>query len=128
MTGDDVSACARLCTAVHGYERSHELWDALRLFTPFVVERGGRITGYLSAATFWIMNHGVAETEPDMRALLLGAASMSSDPLALLLPTRQANLFRWCLSEGLRVIKPMTLMALGVYSEPKGSYFPSVFY
>ena len=128
MTGDDVSACARLCTAVHGYERSHELCDALRLFTPFVVEREGRITGYLSAATFWIMNHGVAETEHDTTALLLGAGAMSSDPLAFLMPTRQASFFRWCLSEGLRAVKPMTLMAIGSYQEPKGCYFPSVLY
>src|SRR5215204_5572199 len=53
----------------HGYERSHELRDALRLFIPFVVERDGRISGYLTAATFWLMNHGVAETEQDMQAL-----------------------------------------------------------
>jgi hypothetical protein len=63
-----------------------------------------------------------------MEALIAGAAVASSEPVSLLLPTRQANLFRWCLSEGLRVIKPMTLMALGDYSEPKGSHFPSVFY
>jgi predicted N-acetyltransferase YhbS len=128
MTSDDVSACARLSTAVHGHERSHELRDALRLFTPFVVEREGRITGYLSAATFWIMNHGVAETEQDMRALVLGAGAMSSDPISFLLPTRQASFFRWCLSEGLRAVKPMTLMTMGRYQEPKGCYFPSVLY
>jgi hypothetical protein len=125
---DDVIACARLCTVVHGYERSHELRDALRLFSPFVVERDGRITGYLTAPTFWLMNHGVAETEEDMRALILGAASMSSEPLSFLLPTRQASFFRWCLSMGLRAVKPMTLMTMGTYQEPKGCYFPSVLY
>jgi hypothetical protein len=25
-------------------------------------------------------------------------------------PVRQASLFRWCLSEGMRVVKPMALM------------------
>src|SRR5215204_7692085 len=79
---------------------------------PFVVERGSRVTGYVSAATFWIMNHGVAETEQDMEALILGAASMSSEPVSFLLPSRQASFFRWCLAEGLRVIKPMTLMTM----------------
>src|SRR5215204_6477378 len=63
---------------------------------PFVVERGSRVTGYVSAATFWIMNHGVAETEQDMEALILGAASMSSEPVSFLLPSRQASFFRWC--------------------------------
>ena len=98
------------------------------MFTPFVVEQEGRITGYLSAATFWLMNHGIAETELDMRALLAGAGAMSAEPLSLLLPTRQANLFRWCLHQGMRAIKPMTLMTMGHYQEPKGSYFPSVLY
>lgn len=128
MTAEDVGACTDLCTAIHGIGRSHELQEALRVFTPFVVEREGRITGYLSAATFWLMNHGVAETEQDMRALLAGAGAMSAEPLSLLLPTRQANLFRWCLHQGMRAIKPMTLMTMGHYQEPRGCYFPSVLY
>jgi predicted N-acetyltransferase YhbS len=110
MTAADVDACGALCTAVHGIARTHEL------------------QGYLSAATFWLMNHGVAETELDMRALLAGAGAMSPEPLSMLLPTRQANLFRWCLHQGLRAIKPMTLMTMGHYQEPKGCYFPSVLY
>ena len=94
MTQDDVSACMALCMNVHGTERSSELRNAIQLFTPFVVERGSRVTGYLSAATFWIMNHGVAETEQDMEALIMGAASMSSEPVSFLLPSRQASFFR----------------------------------
>jgi len=113
---------------VHGIERTHELQEALRVFAPFVVEREGRITGYLPAATFWLMNHGVAETELDMRALLAGAGALSAEPLSLLLPTRQANLFRWCLHQEMRTIKPMTLMPMGRYQEPRGCYFPSVLY
>jgi hypothetical protein len=53
---------------------------------------------------------------------------MSPEPLSLLLPTRQANLFRWCLHQGMRAIKPMTLMTMGRYQEPEGCYFPSVLY
>jgi GNAT superfamily N-acetyltransferase len=128
MEGEDVSACAKLCMTVHGIERTHELRDALRLFTPFVVEHEGRITGYLSAATYWQMNHGVAETEQDMRELIAGAATMSSEPVSFLLPTRQASFFRWCLGEQMRVIKPMTLMSMGTYQESRGCYFPSVLY
>jgi hypothetical protein len=128
MAPADLDACGTLCTAVHGIGRSNELHEALRTFTPFVVEREGRITGYLSAATFWLTNHGVAETEQDMRALLAGAGAMSAESLSLLLPTRQTDLFRWCLKEGLRVVKPMTLMTMGHYQEPRGCYFPSVLY
>jgi GNAT superfamily N-acetyltransferase len=123
----DVAACAGLCAAVHGgTTRTHELRGALRLFAPVVVERGGRISGYLTAPGLWLANHGVAETEEDMRALLAGAAGVG--PVSLLLPTRQAGLFRWCLDAGMRVVKPMTLMARGGYDEPRGCWFPSVFY
>jgi ribosomal protein S18 acetylase RimI-like enzyme len=128
LTSADVSTCEKLCMAIHGVGRASELRDALQLFTPFLVEREGRITGYLSAATFWLANHGIAETDQDMKALILGAAAASSEPVSLLLPTRQASLFRWCLNEGMRAVKPMVLMATGEYWEPKGAYFPSVFY
>jgi hypothetical protein len=74
------------------------------------------------------MNHGVAETEQDMRALLAGAGAMSPEPLSLLLPTRQANLSRWCLHHGMRALQPMNLMTLGTHQEPRGCYFPSVLY
>ena len=37
-------------------------------------------------------------------------------------------LFRWCLSQGLGVIKPMTLMVMGEYRTPTSRYFPSVMY
>jgi hypothetical protein len=63
-----------------------------------------------------------------MRVLLAGAGAMSPEPLSLLLPTRQANLFCWCLHQGMRAIKPMTLMTMGHYQEPGGCYFPSVLY
>ena len=128
LAADDIGACARLCAAVHDVERSAELRDALQAFTPFAAEREGRITGYLTAPTFWLANHGVAETESDMRALLAGAAMTRPEPVSLLLPVRQAALFRWCLKQGLRVVKPMTLMAMGSYQDPRGAWFPSVFY
>ena len=41
---------------------------------------------------------------------------------------RQAGLFPWCLAGGLRVVKPMTLMTMGAYAEPRGCYLPSVGY
>ena len=125
---DDLDGCAELCTHVHGFARNGELADALQFFKPAVALREGRVRAYASTVAFWPLNHGVAETEEDMRALLLGAAALSPDPLALLLPVRQADLFRWCLAEGLRVVKPMTLMTMGEYRQPSGSYFASVIY
>lgn len=126
LVAEDAGACGELCRRVHGFPRDSDVAFALKAFKPFVVRRDGRMTGYLTAATFWIPNHGVAETEEDMKALIGGAAGAVSDPISLLIPIRQASLFRWCLGEGMRVVKPMTLMAIGAYREPNGSFFPSV--
>jgi hypothetical protein len=62
------------------------------------------------------------------QALLLGAAQMVKLPISFLMPIRRAALFRWCLMQGFRAIRPMTLMTIGEYREPQGSYFPSVQY
>ena len=71
----------------------------------------------------------VAEAEGDMRALIAGAvAAASPEPVSFLLPVRQSGLFRWCLAEGMRVVKPMALMVVGEYREPGGVWFPSVLY
>lgn len=128
MAEQDIEACNALCADVHGFARSTDLADALRFWAPVVRERDGRITGYLTAPTFWIANHGVAETEEDMQAMLLGAAELHAGPLSFLLPIRQGGLFRWCLAEGFRAAKPMTLMTIGQYQDPRGIYLPSVFY
>ena len=123
----DLEACDELCKRVHGFERTNELRDALQVFRPFVAVRDGRIVAYASSVVFWPMNHGVAETDEDMAALILGAAAMVDEPITFLVPLR-SGLFRWCLRERLRLVKPMNLMALGGYQEPRGSWFPSVLY
>ena len=128
MVAADVAACDALCRRVHGVSRANEIADAVELFTPVVIERGGRIAGYLTNPSLWLMNHGVADSEDDMTALLLGAAGLQSEPLSFLLPTRQSGLFRWCLAEGLKSVMPMTLMTMGEYRTPTASYVPSVLY
>ena len=102
-------------------------WTA---FTPWSALAGGLLIG-LASALFVLGNGRIAGIAgivgSPLRALLAGAAT-SGSPLSLLLPIRQASLFRWCLDAGMRVVMPMTLMALGDYQEPAGSWFPSVFY
>jgi predicted N-acetyltransferase YhbS len=125
----DLEECEDLCIRVHGFERTSELRDALQVpaFSPLVAVRGGRITAYATTLTFFPAAYGVAETEGDMRALILGALA-GGEPASFLLPTRQAALFRWCLSEGLRVVKPMSYVTIGEYREPDGCWIPSVLY
>ena len=127
LTEDDLAECEALCKQVHGFERTSELRDSLQAFKPFVAVRDGRITAYASSVSFWPMNHGVAQSDEDMQALLLGAAAAVDEPIAFLVPLR-SELFRWSLGDGLRLVKPMNLMALGEYREPRGSWFPSVLY
>ena len=122
---DDLAECEALCKQVHGFERTNELRDAVQAFAPFVASRQGRIVAYASAIAFWPMNHGVAQSEDDMKALQLGVPG--NDPLAFLVPLR-SGLLRWGLGEGLRLVKPMNLMTMGDYREPKGGWFPSVLY
>jgi len=124
---DDLDECEALCRKVHGFERTNELRDSIEAFKPFVAERDGRITAYASSVVFWPLNHGVAESDEDMKGLLLGAAAAVQEPIALLVPLR-SGLFRWCLGEGLRLVKPVNLMAVGEYQDPHGSWFPSVLY
>jgi GNAT superfamily N-acetyltransferase len=123
----DLDECGALCEKVHGFDRTNELRDSIQAFAPFVAVRDGRIAAYASSVTFWPLNHGVAESEDDMKALLRGAAVAVEEPLAFLVPLR-TGLFRWCLQEGLRLVKPLNLMAIGEYQEPAGSWFPSVLY
>ena len=128
LTASDVAGCEELHERVHGYTRTNELRDALTTGAPITALRGGRVRAYMAAPTIWLANHGVAETEEDIKALLLGAARIAKQPISFLMPARRAALFRWCLTQGFRVTRPMTLMTIGEYREPQGSYFPSVLY
>jgi len=58
---------------------------------------------------------------------LIGAAASYPGP-GFLVPTRNGELMRWCLAEGLRVAQPMTLMTIGLYNQPDGVWLPSVLY
>jgi GNAT superfamily N-acetyltransferase len=128
MKDEDLGAANELCRRVHGFDRAGELKSLAPALSPFVAVRGGRVTAYASAPNFWPLGHAVAEGDEEMQALLAGASAQGGAPLSFLLPTRQAGLFRWCLSRGLRVVKTMTLMAMGEYVEPRGSFLTSVLY
>jgi GNAT superfamily N-acetyltransferase len=127
MREEDYDACADLGRSVLGFDRINEVKNTPPMPNPFVALRNGRVTAYTSAPQMWALNHAIAETEKDMHALLLGAGNQC-EQIVFLLPTRQTALFRWCLKSGMKVIKPMTLMSMGDYHEPRGCYLPSVGY
>ena len=123
-TEADVESCNRLCRQVHGHDRGGELQDALDRGSATVVKHDGRITGYATVIGFF--GHAVGETNKDLKALI-GAAKEFAGP-GFLLPTRNGELFRWSLSNGLRIAQPMTLMSKGLYNEPAGAFLPSILY
>jgi predicted N-acetyltransferase YhbS len=120
----DLPACNHLCSCVHGHDRGGELLDAIQEGTANVVERLGRITGYATGIGWF--HHAIAETNDDLQALI-GAAPAFLGP-GFLVPSRNGELFRWCLNHGLRVVSQATLMTIGLYNEPAGAYLPSVLY
>jgi predicted N-acetyltransferase YhbS len=118
----DLDACNALSRQVHGFDRGIELKQAIQQNTAVVVERGGRITAY--ATVLALFGHATAESNLDMQALIASAESFGGS--GILVPSRNSSLLRWCLANGLRVVQPMTLMSVGLYTEPAGAWLPSV--
>jgi hypothetical protein len=120
----DLESCNQLCRRVHGHDRSGEVQDAIAARTAMVVEHSGHMTGYATGIGF--LAHAVGETNTDLMALI-GAAPAITGP-GILVPTRNHALFCWCLEKRLALVYQMTLMSIGLYSEPAGAYLPSVLY
>jgi predicted N-acetyltransferase YhbS len=120
----DVAVCNALCRSVHGHDRAGELQDAINHGTARVVEHLGEITAYATDIAFF--GHAVAETTQGLKALIGAATGFPGG--GFLLPTRNGELFRWCLQNGMRLVHQMTLMTVGLYNEPAGAYLPSVLF
>jgi predicted N-acetyltransferase YhbS len=123
-TKSDVPACNALCQRVHGHHRGGELEDAVKQGSARVVEHLGEITAYCTDIAFFA--HAVAETNHGLKALISAASAFSGG--GFLVPTRNSELFRWCLQNRMRLVHQLTLMTIGLYNEPVGSYLPSVLY
>jgi GNAT superfamily N-acetyltransferase len=123
-TLDDLDACNELCTSVHGHDRRGEVTQAMEEGTARVVEHGGQITGYATIIGYF--GHAVGRTNEDLKALIAAAPAFAGP--GFLLPTRNADVLRWCLAHGLRLVQPMTLMSRGLYQTPDGAFLPSVLY
>lgn len=123
-TAEDVDACNRLSRRIHGFDRGAELAQAVQHGTALVVERGGRITGYTTHLAFF--GHSTAETNPDLEALIASVDGFAGS--GILVPTRNTELFQWCLRNGLRMVQPMNLMSVGLYNESAGAWLPSIIF
>jgi predicted N-acetyltransferase YhbS len=120
----DLESCNLLSHRVHGFDRGADLAHAIEEGTAKVVERGGNITGYATDVAFF--GHATAQSNQDLQALIASAESFGGP--GIIVPSRNHEVFRWCLANGLRVTQPMTLMTAGLYSEPDGAYLPSILF
>ena len=121
----DVPACNRVCHRVHGFDREESSCAMRSSRRP---PRSSSILA-VSPATRPASPSSptsVAETVPGLMALI-GAAPQFGGP-GFLLPTRNHEVFTWCLNSGLKLVYQMTLMTIGLYSEPTGPYLPSILY
>jgi predicted N-acetyltransferase YhbS len=126
-TESDIESCNAICKAVHGHDRNGELQDSINQGSAKVVSHGDKITGYTCGLTFF--NHSVGLTNDDLKALISSATNEDSyGGPGTLIPTRNTQLFRWCLNNRLRLIQQLTLMTIGLYNEPAGFYMPSILY
>jgi hypothetical protein len=123
-TVHDIEMCDDLCRRVHGHDRHGELCNWIDAGMAQVVERGGEITGYATGCGYF--SHAVGDTDEDVIALLAGAELIVG--LGVLVPSRNTRLMAWCLDSGLQLVQQSTLMTIGLYNEPRGSWLPSVGY
>lgn len=126
-TESDTESCNTICKTIHGHDRNGELQDSIKQGSAKVVLHENKITGYTCGLTFF--NHSVGLTNDDLKALISSATNDDSyGGPGILIPSRNTQLFRWCLNNGLRLVQQLTLMTIGLYNEPAGSYMPSILY
>lgn len=128
----DLEYCNAICKSIHGHDRNGELKDSIKQGIAKVVLTGNKITGYTSGLTYF--NHSVGLANDDLKALIASETAADTDMPesyggpGILIPTRNAKLFRWCLDNKLRLVHQLTLMTVGMYNEPAGYYMPSILY
>lgn len=102
-TESDIESCNAICKVVHGHDRNGELQDSIKQGSAKVVLHRDKITGYTCGLTFF--NHSVGLTNDDLKALISSATGDDGyGGPGILIPTRNTQLLRWCLNNGLRSI------------------------
>ena len=124
LSETDIDQADEVCRSVHGISRRNEIADSAQMGFGLVVTYSGRVTGYSTGIGFF--GHAACETPDDLKALIGSGREISGS--GFMLPTRNSEMMRWCMNNGLRVVQPMTLMSKGIYQEPRGAFLPSILY
>ncbi len=90
----DLEACNRVALRVHGHHRGGELADAIQ---PGHRDRRrtSRPHHRICQSSLAFFGHAVAETNPDLQAIIAAADGFVGP--GILVPSRNSELFRWCL-------------------------------
>lgn len=125
LTADDLDSIKSLSLDAYGFSRAGDAAQLLAAqFPGFLRERDGRVVGYLISSLF---GHAGAETEDDLMALITHAARHVPPPLAVFIcPLNRPTFFRRALADRHRVIKVLSYMSYGEFTEPPGVYLPSI--
>ena len=123
-----VDYCNDICKKVRGHDRNRELIGSIKQGSAKVVIHLGKISGYTCGLDFF--NHSVGMTNDDLKALIASIATDDGNygSSGILIPTRNAQLFHWCLNNGLKLVQQLLLMTVGMYNEHAGSYMSLILY
>lgn len=126
-TRGDLDGVEELSRRIYRVNRRHSVEAHLSdPFTPFVFEKGGRVTAYFVPGIF---GHGAGESEEEMAELVLHTFTQAPPMVHVFFcPLTEGSLYRRFLAAGCRNRKVMNLMTLGPYEEPQGVWLPSVGY
>ncbi|MGA3067143.1 MAG: GNAT family N-acetyltransferase [Tepidisphaeraceae bacterium] len=121
LTCDDLPACDALCRRVIKVSRKNELRFFIEHgsdmgFVPHGRFKAGQLAAYVVPG---FLGHAVAESTDDFLVAITQAARNAPAPARkVFLPVRNNDLFRQALKRQMRVVKLMSLMALGPYEDP----------
>ncbi len=123
----DLDAVERLCRDCYGVSRRNEVAANVAAGACGLIrERGDRPAGFYLPG---MMGFGAAESNADALALIReGARVAPAHDLLVFCPLRNTDLYRQLLKSGARAIKVETLMAMGPYEEPSGTWMPSILF
>ena len=121
----DLDAIATLSAASYGFSRAGDAAQLVEWDVPgFIRVVDGQPRAYLFGTLF---GHAGGVTDADLISLASQAALHLPPPLArFICPMSRPGLFRAALGHGHRLVKMLSYMSHGAFTQPPGSHFPSI--
>ncbi len=123
-TPDNAAPMDELFRRSHGHSRRADIDGAIEHGTARVTLKDGEMVGYATDLGF--LGHAVATRNEGLYALIASVEEFTMS--GIFVPTRNAELFAWCLANGMQARSPWNLMVRGWYQTPAGPFLPSALY